>query len=263
MKSFSRLLLPSLISLLAPVGLQAEIVREPVDYRIGDTGFAGLLVYDSQVESRLPGLLFVPNWMGPTEGAFQKAEKVAAMGYVVFVADMYGVEVRPSNADEAGAAATFVKGDRGLMRERADAAMMQLIEQGNARGILDSGKLGAIGFCFGGTTVLEIARAGRDLQGVVSFHGNLDTPNPAAAGEIRTAVLVLHGADDPLISEEERLTFLAEMTASGADWQFVSFGNTVHSFTNPEANWAGTAEYNAQSAERAFAYMRLFFDELF
>ncbi len=260
MKLSTVLLISSLISTL---GLRAEMVREPVAYTIGDTAFEGMLVYDKAVDGTLPGLLFIPNWMGPTEGSFTKAEKVAGMGYVVFVADMYGVDVRPGNADEAGAAAGFVKGDRNLMRERADAGMLQLVAKGRERGVLDPGKLGAIGFCFGGTTVLEIARAGRDIAGVVSFHGNLDTPVTAGAGEIKASVLALHGADDPLISDEERLSFLAEMTASGADWQFVSFGNTVHSFTNPEAAWAGTAEYNEQSAERAFAYMRLFFDELF
>ncbi|MGF1531572.1 MAG: dienelactone hydrolase family protein [Puniceicoccaceae bacterium] len=249
--------------LVAPVGaLMAEIVRKSHVYEIDGAPFEGLFVYDSEDKRPLPGVLFVPNWMGPSEPSFQKAEKVAAMGYIVFVADMYGANLRPSTSDEAAVASGAVKADHQTMRKRVNAALDQLIEQGSDLASIDEAKIGAIGFCFGGSSVLELVRSGRELGGVVSFHGNFATPAPAESA-IKTPILVLHGAEDPLITEAERLSFIAEMREHAVDWQFVAFGDTVHSFTDPTADWSGTAEYREQSANRAFAYMRFFFSDVF
>jgi dienelactone hydrolase len=181
---------------------------------------------------------------------------------VVFMADMYGKAVRPKNADEAKAAATQVRGDRPLMRKRAQAAV-EVLKAQTAQVVLDVSKLGAIGFCFGGGAVLELARSGAELKGFVSFHGNLDTPNPSDAQNIKAPVLVLHGADDPAVPQEQVDGFIAEMKAAKADWQLVSYGGAVHSFTSPVANVPGRNEYHPVVAARAFKAMDDLFAETF
>ncbi|MGB7388134.1 MAG: dienelactone hydrolase family protein, partial [Pseudomonas neustonica] len=181
--------------------------------------------------------------------------------YVVFVADMYGKDIRPQNADEAGAAATVVRSDRPLMRHRVNAALDVLREQAK-KVPLQTDNLVAIGFCFGGGTVLELARSGTEIKGVVSFHGNLDTPEPADADAIKMPVLVLHGADDPFVPQEQVLAFEDEMRNAKADWQLFSYGGAVHSFSDPYAKMTGKAEYHPQVAQRAFGAMRQFFNEV-
>lgn len=238
----------------------AEIVSTPIAYEIGGQAFEGMLVYDDTVKNKRPGVLMVPNWMGVTEGAAKKAQQVAGSEYVVFVADMYGKDIRPQNADEAGKAASTVRSDRAMMRDRVNAALDVFKDQ--AAGIpLDVNNIGAIGFCFGGGTVLELARSGTPVQGVVSFHGNLDTPNPEDAKAIRSPVLVLHGADDPYVPDEQVQAFQVEMRNAGVDWQLNSYGGAVHSFTDPTAKMPGQAEYNPVVAERAFGAMRRFLAE--
>lgn len=244
---------------------RAEFVVESVAYVLGDTSFEGALVYPrgaGEGGDKLPGILMVPNWMGLGDRAIEKAEKVAGMGFAVFVADMYGSDVRPQNSDEAGNAAGFVKSDRVLMRARAVKAVEVF------HGLAEShpvhpGQTLAIGFCFGGTAVLELARSGSTaVQGVVSFHGNLDTPDPDDGKQIQVPVLVLHGADDPLVSDSEVAAFVAEMRAAKTDWQLVSFGGAVHSFTDPYAAMEGVAEYEPKTAARAFEMMRDFAAEV-
>nr|WP_313053792.1 dienelactone hydrolase family protein [Pseudomonas lopnurensis] len=254
---------------LAVAGLcgaaEAAMVSEPVAYEIDGEAFEGLLVYDDAVTAPRPGLVMVPNWLGVTERSAEKAARAAGDKYVVLVADMYGKAVRPSNADEARAAASALRADRALMRKRAQAAVDVLKAQGDAVA-LDTARLGAIGFCFGGGAVLELARSGADLAAFVSFHGNhgnLDTPNPDDARNIEAPVLVLHGADDPSVSKEQLDGFVAEMQAAGVDWQLVSYGGAVHSFTDPYANVPGRNEYHPRVAQRAFQAMNDQFDEVF
>lgn len=241
---------------------QAAMVSQPVVYQIDGQPFEGRLVYDDAASGRRPGLLMVPDWLGVSENAVAQAQLVAADKYVVFVADMYGQAVRPSNAEEAGAAAGVLRADRALMRKRVRAAVEVLKNQG-PQDKLDAGRLGAIGFCFGGGTVLELARSGAPLQGFVSFHGNLDTPNPADAQQIRAPILVLHGADDPSVPPVQVEAFMAEMKAAQADWQLVSYGGAVHSFTNPQAATPGRNQYHPQVAARAYRAMNDLFDEVF
>ena len=239
----------------------ADIVTSKVTYDIDGQPFEGMLVYDDSVTTPRPGLLMVPNWMGPTDNAARKAARVAGTRYVVFVADMYGRDIRPSNTEEAAAAAGAVRGDRALQRQRALAALDVLRAQEQVP--MQAHQIGAVGFCFGGGSVLELARAGADVGGVVSFHGNLDTPDPEDARAIRAPVLVLHGADDPYVPAEQVRAFEAEMRNAEVDWQLVSYGGAVHSFTDPTANAPGEAEYNARVAGRAFDQMNLFLDEQF
>ncbi|WP_339460634.1 dienelactone hydrolase family protein [Pseudomonas sp. EA_105y_Pfl2_R69] len=241
---------------------EAAVVVKPVPYEIEGEAFEGLLIYDDAVTTPRPGLLMVPNWLGVSEDSAKKAARAAGDKYVVFMADMYGKAVRPSNADEAKAAATLVRGDRPLMRKRAQAAV-EVLKAQTAQVALDVSKLGAIGFCFGGGAVLELARSGAELKGFVSFHGNLDTPNPNDAQNIKAPVLVLHGADDPSVSPAQLDGFVAEMKAAKTDWQLVSYGGAVHSFTNPQANVPGRNEYHPLVAVRAFKAMDDLFAEVF
>ncbi|MEW6461784.1 MULTISPECIES: dienelactone hydrolase family protein [Pseudomonas] len=240
----------------------AAVVAKAVPYEIDGEAFEGVLLYDDSVTTPRPGLLAIPNWMGVNDDTVAKAARAAGSRYVVFLADMYGKAVRPSNADEARAAATSVRADRALMRRRAQAAVEVLKAQGDEVA-LDTRRLGAIGFCFGGGAVLELARSGAPLQGFVSFHGNLDTPNPADAKNIQAPVLVLHGADDPAVPQAQVDGFVAEMKAAGVDWQLVSYGGAVHSFTDPKANVPGRNQYHPVVAARAFKAMNDLFDEVF
>jgi len=236
---------------------QAEMVTKPIAYEVEGQAYQGLLVYDDAVKDKRPGLLMVPNWMGVTENAAKKAYRAGGSEYVVFVADMYGTDIRPQNADEAGTAASVVRGDRNMMRKRINIALEVFKMQADTVA-LDVENIGAIGFCFGGGVVLELARSGTPVQGVVSFHGNLDTPDSADAKAIRTPLLVLHGADDPYVPQEQVQAFTDEMRNAKVDWQLNSYGGAVHSFTDPTAKMPGQAEYNPIVAERAFDAMHRF-----
>lgn len=249
--------------LTATVGLaQADMMTHKVDYQIDGEPYQGVLVYDEAVTEPRPGLLMVPNWMGVTDNAAEKAYRAAGTDYVVFVADLYGRDMRPADAKQASAAAGEVRADRALMRKRVNAAL-EVFKTQTDRVALDTERLGAIGFCFGGTAVLELARSGTEIGGVVSFHGNLDTPDPEDAKAIRMPLLVLHGADDPYVPPEQVAAFEQEMRSAGvADWQLLSYGGAVHSFTDPTAKVKGQAEYHPVVAERAFAQMRSFFGEV-
>ncbi len=253
----------SLLALtLAAGGVRAELTTKTVRYDLGDTTFESTIVYDPAVSAAQPGILMVPNWMGPTESSLEKAKKVAAYGYVVMMTDMYGVDVRPSNGGEAAQAAGAVRGDRAMMRARAAKGLEVLRGEADAVG-LDPAKMAAIGFCFGGGSVLELGRSGADLDAVVSFHGDLASPTlEADAAKTQAKVLVLHGAADPYVPRADVERFTAAMLQTEVDWQLVEYSQTVHSFTNPEAAAAGQSEYNPRSSERAFAAMRALFDEI-
>ena len=238
--------------------------RVPVSYEIGETTFQGMLIYDAdEYDASLPGIVMFPNWMGPSEASFEKAEKIADDDFAVFVADMYGTNVRPSNSSEAGEAAGTVRADRSLMRERALKAVEVFDELAGSHPI-NTDKTLAIGFCFGGGTVLEMARSGTDaVDGVVSFHGDLQSPTlEADAAQVRIPQLILHGADDAYVPQEDVQAFIAAMQAGGVDdWTLVQFSGTVHSFTDPTAASDG-ARYHKRSADRAFEMMDDFADEL-
>lgn len=233
---------------------------EEVRYNLDGEDFVSTVVWEAGGEVR-PGILMVPNWMGPTEASLKKARQVAQDGYVVMMVDMYGEAVRPENAEEASAAAGAVRADRAQMRARAGAGLQQLRQM---EGIpLDAEKVAAIGFCFGGGTVLELGRSGADLDAIISFHGDLLSPTlEADAGQTEASVLVLHGADDPYVPQEHVEQFVAVMRETEVDWQLIQYSNTVHSFTDPQAASPGKAEYDAQSARRAFEAMEQLLDEL-
>ncbi|MBB2496268.1 dienelactone hydrolase family protein [Aquipseudomonas ullengensis] len=237
-----------------------SIANLTVRYEIDGQTFASQLLYDESHAAPRPGLLMAPNWMGVSAGAIEIAQQVAARGYVVLVADVYGADLRPQGMDEAGAAMMTVKGKPAL-RQRLQAALDSLKAQPGIP--LDSSRLAVFGFCFGGHCALEMARSGAALQAAVSFHGTLDSANPAEAQNIKGSVLVLDGAADPFVPRTQLTEFAEEMGAAGVDWQLISYGRAVHSFTDPQANIPGKMQYDAKVSHRAFAAMYDLFDEVF
>jgi len=240
---------------------RAEIVTKTVEYKQGDTVLEGFLAYESGGPARKPGVLVVHDWLGVSADTRKRAEQLAKMGYVAFAADIYGKGVRPANGKEAGPLAGKYKADRKLLRARVMAGFDELARQPN----VDQDRIAAIGYCFGGTTVIELARAGAKVVGVVSFHGGLDSPTPADGKNIKGKVLALHGADDPFVSAADLAAFEQEMRTSGVDWVLVKYGGAVHSFTIVGAgndNSKGAA-YNATADRRSWRAMEDFFAEVF
>lgn len=250
----------SIVFAVSTLAAHAELTEKTVTYTINGATFESTIVFDKTAKSQ-PGILMVPNWMGPTEASLKKAKDIADEGYVVMMVDMYGTDVRPANAEEAGKAAGFVRGDREIMRQRANTALKEFRA---TRGIpLNKSDIAAIGFCFGGGTVLELGRSGAKVDAIVSFHGDLKSPTLIKdAGETRAKVLVLHGANDPYVPQEHVQEWISAMLATDVDWQLVQFSNTVHSFTDPNAKAAGAAEFYQLSNDRAFEMMDELFEEL-
>lgn len=237
----------------------AKVRTETIDYTDGEAVLEGYLAWDDEVKGERPGVLVLHEWWGLNDYAKMRARQLAEMGYVAFAADIYGKGVRARTADEARRLSARFKGDHRLMRARVRAALWEL----KARELVDAKKVAAIGYCFGGTAALELARSGAKLRAVVSFHGGLDTPAPAVRGRIAPSVLVLHGGDDPHVPLDEVVGFQKEMREAKADWQMIIYGGAVHSFTNPKAGddpSRGSA-YNERAGRRAWDAMRLFLAE--
>lgn len=244
--------------LLALSTLRAAPVSESVSYALADKTFECTLAYDPSHQNARGAVFIVPNWRGPSAYFTAMAERIAGWGYVGFVADVYGASIRPETDAEAGAqASALLGGDRALVRERLKHALKTL----QAQPQVDAERIVAIGFCFGGSCVLEMARSGLDLRGVVSLHGGLTTPQPLQPDRFTGEIMVLHGDADPLVPPEDVADFQAEMRAAQADWELVAFGRAVHSFTNPEARAVGFAHYDADAAQRSWALMKDFFAE--
>ncbi len=241
-----------------------ELTVRKLAYDHAGDAYAPVLVRPADAPTtKLPGVLMVPNWMGVNDNAIAKASKVAAMGYTVYIADLYTAAVRPKNGQEAGAAAGAVRADRAIMRARTQAAFDHFRSLAAETGVPE-GDYAAIGFCFGGGAVLEFARSGAPLKAYVSFHGDLLSPTLADDSKnITGRILVLHGDIDPYVPPEHVNTWLTAMRTTSADYQFVSYSGAVHSFTDPTAKNPGQAEYNPLVAKRAFAAMRALFQEVF
>lgn len=240
----------------------AEVKTKTVEYTDGDVKLEGFVAWDSEkVTDAAPGILVVHQWMGLTEYEQTRCKQLADLGYVAFALDIYGKGVRPSTQQQAGEFAGTYKKDRALYRRRLNLGLEQLRTQ---KGVA-SNKIAAIGYCFGGTGTLELARSGADISGVVSFHGGLDSPTPDDGKKIKAKILALHGADDPFVPAKDIDAFKAELTSAKVDWQMIYYSNAVHSFTQPMAgndNSRGAA-YNKKADERSWEAMRQFFDEIF
>lgn len=240
----------------------AAMQAKPVEWTQDGTTFSGVLVYDDGDNDKRPGLVMVPNWKGVNDSAIAKAKQLAGDDYVVLVADVYGKGVRPKTDAEAGPVATKLRNDRPVLRARALKAIEVLKAQAG-KAPLDASRIGAVGFCFGGTTVLEMARAGAPLAGVVSLHGGLGSPLPAKAGGTHPSVLVLNGADDKSVSKEDIASFEQEMNAAKVDWEFTNYSGAVHCFAESDANSPPGCVYNPRAAKRAWKALDEFFDERF
>ncbi len=239
----------------------AEIREIQVEYKIDDVMHEGFGFYDDSTEARRPGILIIHEWKGISDHVMESGRQLAKLGYVAFAADIYGKGIRPATSQEAAKVAGSYKQNRTLLRKKVLAALAQL----RAHNLVDSGKIAAIGYCFGGTTVLELARSGADVAGVVSFHGGLDSPAPEDAKNIKGKILVLHGAVDPHVPEAEVAAFKKEMIDAKVDWQLFYYGNAVHSFTSRAAgdDPSKGAAFHELTATRAWSAMKTFFDELF
>lgn len=250
------------LSLAVAVAAQEKPVKsKTLEYKEGETVCEGYLAWPDGVTGKVPGVIVVHEWMGLGEYSKKRADQLAAMGYVALAADIYGKGVRAANQEEAAKLAGKYRGDRKLLRARIVAALDAL----RAQESVDSSRIAAIGYCFGGSTVLELARAGADVAGVVSFHGGLKTDMPAEKGTVKAKVLALHGADDPYVPADEVAGFEKEMRDAGIDWQLVAYGGAVHSFTNPGAGSDASkgAAYNEPADRRSWEAMKAFFAELF
>ena len=254
-------LLVMMILLMGGTTVYAELRTQTVEYRDGDALLEGYLAYDDAVKTKRPGVMVVHEWWGLNQYIKKRTEELAKLGYVAFAADMYGKGINTNNPQKAGELSGVFTKNRKLMRSRALEGLKVLKDNPLA----DPGRIVAIGYCFGGTTVLELARSGADISGVASFHGGLDTPDPSDAKNIKGSVLVLQGANDPFNPPEKVDAFQDEMRKANVDWQMNIYGGAEHSFTNPDADSFGIkgVAYNAKADKRSWEALKIFFKEMF
>jgi dienelactone hydrolase len=210
----------------------AAIIGQPVEYKAGELTMNGYLSYDDSIAGKRPGILVVHEWWGHNEYARERARMLAGLGYTALAVDMYGDGKRAEHPDDAGKFSAAVRQNMASATQRFVAAR-QLLQK---HPTVDADHIAAIGYCFGGGIVLEMARQGLDLDAVVSFHGTLATDKPAAPGVVKARILVCDGADDKFVTPEQIQAFLKEMKAAGADYTFISYPGAKHSFTNPGAD---------------------------
>lgn len=236
------------------------IITNTVAYMDGDAVLEAFFAFDDALSGRRPAVLINHAWGGRDDFVAEKAKKLAALGYLGFALDIYGKGVLGSGPEEnAGLMQPFMS-DRAMLQRRIQAALAAV----RLMPWVDDARIAAIGFCFGGLCVLDLARTGADIKGVVSFHGLLGAPDNTKGHRIKAKVLALHGNDDPMVPVEHVIAFQQEMTEAGADWQFHSYGNTLHAFTNPVANDPGFGTvYQADADRRSWLSMQNFLEEVF
>ena len=248
---------------MAIAPLQAAVVGKEVSYQTGDTVMKGYLAYDDALTGKRPGILVVHEWWGHNSYARKRAEMLAELGYTAMAVDMYGDGKTADHPDNAGKFATAVRQDQDMMQARFNAARHYL----NSQETVDPELNAAIGYCFGGSVVLGMARSGADLDGVVSFHGSLGGL-PPVSDKVTAKVLAANGADDPFNSKETIELFKEEMETAGVDFEFINYPGVKHSFTNPDANVFGEKfglplEYNAEADKASWQKMQQFLDSIF
>jgi dienelactone hydrolase len=234
---------------------------ESIEYQDGDVTLRGFLAYDDTKSGRRPGILVMPGGFGLGVNAKQRVEMLAGLGYVALAGDPYGNGLEIDDLQEVMKRVSALRADPAKFRQRAQVALDTL----SSLPQVDPRRLAAIGYCLGGTFVLELARAGAPLTGVVTFHGGLETQHPAASGQVKAKILVCTGADDPSVPVAHVNALAEEMTKAGVDWHIISYGGTVHGFTYPDAESRGIAwiAYNQLADQRSWQAMRSFFEEIF
>jgi dienelactone hydrolase len=236
---------------------------ESVKYSVSGLGCSGELVYDDTVKSKRPLLLVAPNWLGVTKNVVERAKELAGNRYIAFVADMFGDGKGPKGTENPMEFLAPLIGDAPETRRRIVAAFDAMSTEADRRGIGDTKRRAAIGYCFGGSNVIDLARAGADVQAVVSVHGVLATPAPAKKGDIKGAVLVLHGAADPISPKAHRDMFEAEMDTAGARWYSLTFGNVVHAYTDVGVNNPPVAVYDEPATRHGYTLAHAFIEDAF
>ena len=248
---------------MAIAPLQAAVVGKEVSYRAGDTVMKGYLAYDDAVTGKRPGILVVHEWWGHNDYDRKRADMLAELGYTAMAVDMYGDGKIADHPENAGKFATAVRQDIDMMQARFNAARHYL----NSHKTVDPERNAAIGYCFGGSVVLSMARSGADLDGVVSFHGSLGGL-PPVADKVTAKVLVANGADDTFVSKDQIDMFREDMETAGMDFEFINYPGAKHSFTSPESNIYGEKfglplEYNAEADKASWQKMQEFLDSIF
>jgi dienelactone hydrolase len=239
----------------------AEIKEKPVTYSDGTTTMKGFVVYDDAVKTKQPGIVMIHEWWGITPHIHNEAKKFAAQGYTAFIADMYGDAKTADNPKDAGALSSSVMKDPKAMESRFKAAQAELAKQAS----VNPQRIGAVGYCFGGAVVLNMARTGDDLRAVAGFHASLGLNTPAPApGTVKAKVLILNGADDPFVKKEQYEALKKDFDAAKADYRIVTYPGAVHAFTNPEATELGKKfnlplKYDAKVNEQAEGEAAKFF----
>ena len=244
-----------------PFYVYADVVITPIDYSQGGEALRGWLAYDNSTSAARPGIVVFPEWWGLNGYAKHRAEQLAKLGYVAFAADIYGKGIVTQDASQAQQLSGRFYNDIDLLRARAAAGLEQLKDDPR----VDPKRVAAIGYCFGGTTALELARSGADLIGVVSFHGGLKTADPDDAKNIKGKILVCTGGDDAFVPPAQVNAFEDEMRQAGVDWQIIVYGGAHHAFTNPDADKFGipNIKYDPEADHRSWTAMEAFFDEIF
>jgi dienelactone hydrolase len=258
-------LLGALLTLAMTGPALAAIKEEPVTYKDGETTMKGFVVYDDAKKGKRPGIIVVHEWWGITKHIHSEARRMASLGYTAFIADMYGDAKTADNPKDAGALSGAVRKNPAAMQSRFDAAMATLARHPT----VEASKIGAMGFCFGGSVVLDMARVGVDLKGVAAFHAGLGAAGgQAEPGKVKAKILVQNGADDPFIKPESVEAFKKEMDAAKVDYHYVSYPGAVHAFTNPEATALGKKfnipiAYNVDADKKSMAEATNFFAGVF
>ena len=242
----------------------AALKTESVTYSNNGTELKGYVAYDDSFKGKRPGVLVVHEWWGHNEYPRERARMLAKEGYVAFSLDMYGQGKTADHPDDAGKFSGEVKKNMDVAEARFRAALQQL----KNHPLTEDDDIAAIGYCFGGGVVLEMARRGVDLDGVASFHGSLGTSNPAKPGDIKAKIRVYNGADDPFVKPEAIKNFKQEMDAAGADYRFINYAGAKHSFTNPGADENGKKfnlplAYNEKADKKSWKDLQKFFDKIF
>jgi len=236
---------------------------ERIDYTAGNVRAKGALVWNDAIKDKRPLLLIMPNWLGVTDIAINRAQKLAADKYIAFVADMYGEGMTCSGPPTSQEWMLSVRADRVEGRTRANAALQTLINEAGKRGVGDISRIAAVGFCFGGGNVLELARSGAKIDAVVCLHGDLTTSMPAKKGDIKGAIFVLHGSRDPVAPKTERDALESELDGADANWQMLDFGGRLHSFSEEETMMKGIAEFERSAAMQTYRMLDDFIQDVF
>jgi dienelactone hydrolase len=256
-----KLAITVLLLVLLETTAQAKVVTKPVTYEHDKAILEGYLAYDDSIKARRPGVLVVHEWWGLNDYARKRAEQLARMGYVAFALDMYGKGKATTHPQEAGEWARQITANVDFWGERALAGLKVLEKDPR----VDPNRIAAIGYCFGGSTVQELAYMGANLRGVVSFHGSPIPPTEDQAKRVKAKILICHGAADPMTKPEAIQNYIVVMDKTGLDWVMIIYGGAKHSFTNPDADKAGmeALKYSKSADQRSWKHMKDFFDEIF